>query len=361
MAIEAILSKNELDKYDIIELLKSDFDERNKLYKFASEIKSKYVGRKTFFRGLIEFSNKCSKNCLYCGIRRGNRNVTRYDLSDDEILKSVQFAIDNNYGSVVLQGGELENPKHTDRIESLIKEMMILSDWKLGITLSLGEQSYETYKKWIEAGAKRYLLRIESSNKELYYEIHPKDKLHDFDRRLECLKILKELNYQVGTGVIVGLPGQSLEHLADDLLFMKNFDIDMCGMGPYLEHQDTPLFKKKDELIPLEDRFNLTLKMISILRIMMKDINIAASTAMQSIDKFGREKALKAGANIIMPNITPGSFRDYYKLYENKPCTDEEADDCLNCMEIRITIAGDEIGLSEHGDSPHFLKKQNNN
>ena len=131
----------------------------------------------------------------------------------------------------------------------------------------------------------------------------------------------------------------------------------MCGMGPYIEHKNTPLYEYKNLLLPLKDRFNLTLKMIAILRIMMPDINIAATTALQSIDKLGREKALKIGANIIMPNITPGKYRDYYKLYENKPCTDEQADDCINCMEVRINLAGDEIGYGELGDSKHFLKK----
>ena len=361
MSIETILNKSEFKKDDIIRLLETDFDERNILYKFAADVKQQFVGKKTYFRGLIEYSNICGKNCLYCGIRRGNKNVTRYDLSDDEIIQSVKFAMESNYGSIVLQGGEIESPKHTERINRLIKEMMKISNGLIGITLSLGEQSIETYKLWRESGAKRYLLRIETSNRELYYQLHPNDKIHNYERRLQCLGDLKDLGYQVGTGVMVGLPGQTLDDLAHDLLFMKNLDIDMCGMGPYLEHKDTPLYDKRNELLPLETRFNLTLKMIAILRIMMRDINIAASTAMQSIDKFGREKALKAGANIIMPNITPGRYRDYYKLYENKPCTDEEAEDCLNCMEVRISIAGDEIGLNEQGDSPHYMKKETDN
>lgn len=357
MTIIEVLEKEFLDKHDIIRLLNCDFEERNVLYKYASKIKNDYVGSKTYFRGLIEYSNICAKNCLYCGIRRGNRNLKRYDLNDDDIIESVKFAIQNNYGSVVLQGGEIESTKHTERICNLIKQMMLVSDNKIGITLSLGEQSRETYKLWRDAGAKRYLLRIESSNKLLYSKLHPNDKLHDFDRRVECLQTLKELSYQVGTGVMIGLPGQTIENLAEDLLFMRDFDIDMCGMGPYLVHKDTPLYESRDELMPEVERFNLTLKMIALLRIMMKDINIAASTAMQSIDKFGREKALKAGANIIMPNITPGQYRNYYKLYENKPCTDEEAEDCLNCMEVRISIAGDQIGLSEQGDSLHYKNR----
>lgn len=358
MNINEILEKEAFDRQDIITLLNSNFEERNVLYKYAHAIKEKYVGRKTYFRGLIEFSNICSKNCLYCGIRHGNKNLERYNLNDEEILDAAKFAIDNHYASIVLQGGEIESKKYTERIESLILKMMNLGTEKPGITLSLGEQNYDTYKKWFDAGARRYLLRIETSNRDLYQTLHPNDVHHSFDRRLDCLKMLKEIGYQVGTGVMVGFPGQNIENLTDDLLFMQEIDIDMCGMGPYLEHKDTPLFDRNNELIPESERFNLTLKMIAILRIMLKDINIAASTAMQSIDKFGREKALKAGANIIMPNVTPGQFRDYYKLYENKPCTDEEAEDCLNCMEARITIAGDEIGLNEYGDSIHYKKRQ---
>jgi biotin synthase len=359
MSIEMILNKSVFGKEDLIYLLKTDFNERNLLYKYASEIKKQYVDNKTYFRGLIEYSNICGKNCLYCGIRKGNKNVIRYNLTDEEILNSAEFALNNAYASIVLQGGEIESESNTKRILNLINKINILSDGKIGITLSLGEQSYETYKLWFDAGAKRYLLRIESSDYELYKTLHPNDKHHDFQRRLECLKVLKSIGYQVGTGVMIGFPEQTVEHLANDLIFMRDFDIDMCGMGPYIEHKDTPLYEKRKVLLPLEERFNLTLKMIAILRIMMKDINIAASTAMQSIDKFGREKAIKAGANIIMPNITPGKYRDYYKLYENKPCTDEEAEDCLNCMEVRISIAGDEIGLNEQGDSLHYKKRIN--
>ena len=359
MSIEMILDKDKFDKSDLIRLLETDTEERKLLYKKSAEIKEKYVGKMTYFRGLIEYSNVCGKNCLYCGIRKGNKNLVRYNLSDDEIIEAVKTAIEYNYGSIVFQGGEIESPKHTERINKLIQRAMEISNGKIGITLSLGEQDVETYKLWRESGAKRYLLRIETSNQELYYKLHPKNKLHNFDRRKECLGFLKDLNYQVGTGVMVGFPGQSIEHLADDLIFMRDLDIDMCGMGPYLEHKDTPLYDRRHELISTEERFNLTLKMIAIMRIMMKNINLVASTAMQTIDKLGREKALKAGANIVMPNITPGRFRDYYKLYENKPCTNEEAEDCLNCMELRISISGDLIGYNQQGDSPHYNNRMN--
>jgi len=246
---------------------------------------------------------------------------------------------------------------HSGLDKKLLREIKRMSDKKLGITLSLGEQSFETYQNWFNAGAHRYLLRIETSDRNFYQKLHPADRNHDFDRRLQCLKDLKIIGYQTGTGVMIGLPFQTHEHLAGDLLFMRDLDIDMAGMGPYIEHVDTPLFQFKDLLLPIEKRLNLSLKMIAILRILMKDINIAATTALQAIGKIGREKAIKAGANVMMPNITPGDFRDEYALYQNKPCTDENADDCKSCLEARVHITGHEIGYDRWGDSKHYLNK----
>ncbi len=312
---------------------------------------------KVYFRGLIEFSNICAKNCFYCGIRKDNELTKRYNLSDKEILDAARFAFENKYGSLVLQSGELESPAFTRRIDDLLKKIRDLSDGKLRVTLSVGEQSEETYRQWFNSGAHRYLLRIESSNPELYKKIHPDDESHRFEKRLEALRTLQRTGYQTGTGVMIGLPFQTLEDMAGDLLFMKEFNIDMVGMGPYIEHTNTPLYKFREMLLPKEERFQLTLKMIAILRIMMKDINIAAATALQSIDKIGREKAIKIGANVIMPNITPGHYRDDYKLYENKPCTDENADDCTSCLEARIALSQNEIAFGEWGDSIHYKKR----
>lgn len=357
--LSTILNKSTLLREDIVTLLNATGEDAKELFAYSAEVKEKHVGNFVYFRGLIEFSNVCGKNCLYCGIRKGNRNVKRYNLTDEEILKAAEFAFTNNYGSVVLQSGELENKAFSERIEKLIGDIKRLSDDRLGITLSVGEQSLDTFKRWFQAGAHRYLLRIESSGKELYYKIHPDDANHSFEKRLQALYDLKAAGYQVGTGVMIGLPWQTTEDLADDLLFMKEFDIDMCGMGPYIEHPDTPLYDIKAKLLPLQERFQLALKMIAVLRILMKDINIAAATALQAIDPIGREKAIKIGANVIMPNITPGLYRNDYKLYDNKPCTSEEAADCSNCLEARIAMTGNKIGYGEWGDSTHFKKKQN--
>ncbi|MFN8254786.1 MAG: [FeFe] hydrogenase H-cluster radical SAM maturase HydE [Bacteroidales bacterium] len=355
--VSEILNQKEFTKQDIVWLLQAKGTDQQLIFSKANEVKKQNVGLKTYFRGLIEFSNLCTKNCFYCGIRAGNKEVERYELSDDQILEAVRFAHENRYGSVVLQGGERIDENYISRIEQLIKKIKLSTNNEIGITLSLGEQTPETYKLWYAAGAHRYLLRIETTNKNLFYKIHPENARHNFETRLKALYDLKESGYQTGTGVMIALPYQTYGDLADDLLFFRDFDVDMVGMGPYIEHKETPLYNHKDILMPLNERFYLSLKMISVLRIIMKDINIAAATALQAIDPIGREKALKAGANIIMPNITPGSNRVNYQLYENKPCIDEGADDCTNCLEARIAMTGDTIGYNEWGDSIHFRNK----
>ncbi|HNX84442.1 MAG TPA: [FeFe] hydrogenase H-cluster radical SAM maturase HydE [Bacteroidales bacterium] len=342
------------DRNQIISLLASTGDLRKSLFEHAARVKREHVGDLVYFRGLIEFSNNCRKNCLYCGIRSGNRKVKRFNLFDEEIVSAAIFANDNGYGSIVLQSGEIHGKMFTKRIESLLKKIHAATNDRLRITLSCGEQEKDVYRRWFESGAKRYLMRIETSNQDLYARLHPNDQRHSFRKRLDCLNILKETGYQTGTGVMIGLPFQTPEDLADDLLFLKNNDIVMIGMGPYLEHADTPLYRYRSQLLPVNERFDLTLKMIAILRIMMKDVNIAATTALQTIDKLGREKAIMAGANVIMPNITPGMYRNDYSLYDNKPCTDENPEDCRTCLEARIALTGNNIAFGEWGDSAHF-------
>lgn len=357
LSVSEILSKDNLTRTDILILLSSQEADRTLLFEHSARIKQQFVGNHVYFRGLIEFSNICHKNCLYCGIRRDNHFTDRYSLSDEEVINAACYASDNKYGSLVLQSGEIETIGFTKRIEKLLKDIHKATQNKLRITLSCGEQEKSVYRRWHDAGAHRYLLRIESSNRELYEKLHPGDEMHSYRRRLKCIQDLQKAGYQVGTGVMIGLPFQTIENLADDLLFMKKFDIDMIGMGPYLEHEDTPLYALRHTLLSKEKRFDLALKMIAILRIMMKDVNIAATTALQAIDPMGREKALIIGANVIMPNITPGKYRDNYLLYQNKPCTGENADDCTSCIEARIAMTGNEIAYDEWGDSKHYSKR----
>ena len=352
-----ILQNKDFTREELVLLLNSEGGERQQLFQQAQNVKLQAVGNKVYFRGLVEFSNICSKDCLYCGIRKSNDKVIRYEASDDEILEACRFAWINRFGSVVLQSGENSSSAFVQRINLLLRKIKETSNNELGITLSCGEQSPETYRQWYESGAHRYLLRIESSNPDLYRKIHPDNEFHSFDRRLQALKDLKAAGYQVGTGVMIGFPFQTLEDLADDLLFFKRLDVDMVGMGPYIEHEDTPMYQFRNQLKTKQQRFDLALKMVATLRLLMPDINIAAATALQAIDPAGREKALTIGANILMPNLTPCIYRKEYQLYENKPCLDEDAELCRNCLEARIELAGCEIGYGEWGDSKHFSKK----
>ena len=356
-AFQEIIQQTGFQQEDLVRLLSAENEERILLFEKASQVKRKTIGNKVYFRGLVEFSNICSKDCLYCGIRKSNEKVIRYDVTDSEILDACRFAWENRFGSVVLQSGELSSSIFVNRVDHLLKEIKKLSNGELGITLSCGEQSRETYRRWFESGAHRYLLRIESSNPELYKKIHPDNEHHSYKKRLDCLSLLKETGYQTGTGVMIGFPFQTFKDLADDLLFFKKMDIDMVGMGPYIEHEDTPMYEYRHLLKPKQERFDLALKMVASLRLLMPDVNIAAATALQAIDPVGREKAVKVGANIIMPNLTPCDYRKEYQLYEGKPCLDEDASLCKNCLEARIEISGSEIGYGEWGDSKHFLRK----
>lgn len=353
-----ILDQQELSRQDIVRLLSiTDKGKHDYLLKKAYSIKASTIGTKVYLRGLIEFSNQCQKNCYYCGIRNGNHKVKRYSLTDEEIIRVVELAQKNQITGIVLQGGEIQSPDFTNRISGLLIKIKKATNPGFRITLSLGEQSLETYQEWLNAGAQRYLLRIETSSEELYTKIHPDNELHNYKTRLKCLENIQKVGYQTGTGVMIGLPFQTIENLADDLLGLKQLDIDMVGMGPYLEHVDTPLYHHKDNLMPLMDRFVLSIRMIAVLRILMPTINIASTTALQTIVPFGRELGLKAGANVLMPNLTPEKYKSHYLLYDNKPCVEEDAYECIDCLANKVKMVGEEIAYDDYGDSMHFLKR----
>ncbi len=323
---------------------------REHLRAAAYAVKTSTVGTRVYYRGLIEFSNRCAKNCFYCGIRSGNAEVERYTMTEDEILEAARWAFEMEYGSVVLQSGEISTPANADFVESLVRGIKELSGGKLGITLSVGEQSEQVYRRWYEAGAHRYLLRVETSSRQLYARLHPAD--HSFDERVACLRTLREIGYQCGTGVMIGLPGQTALDLARDVLFFRELDVDMIGMGPFIPHHQTPLADGAGAL-PQQAAFERALAMISVVRCVLPDVNIASTTALQAIEHTGREKGLLAGANIIMPNLTHTRYRTGYQLYDNKPCMDENAQMCRCCLEGRIQSIGESVGYGEWGDSPH--------
>ena len=358
MSITTLLHKSQFSKPEIVRLLSATDEDEKLLFDYASEIKQANVGNTVFLRGLIELSNICEKDCYYCGIRKSNFNVKRYKISEEETVETIRYAYEKGYGSVAIQSGEVQSKTFTEKINRILRKAMEISNGELGITLSCGEQTEETYRRWFESGAKRYLLRIETSSPELYRKLHPGDKKHSFEKRLEALQTLKSIGYQTGTGVMIGLPYQTVEDLADDLLFMKDFDIVMCGMGPYIEHHETPLFQYHNQLLSFNERLELSLKMVAILRIMMPDINIAATTALQTIEKNARIKAIKIGANVLMPNITPKHYRDDYFLYENKPVSQQSNEDDLKFLEQQLKSIGHEIGYFRQGNSKHYRKNR---
>lgn len=335
-----------MTRQEIIERLRAplgDISSDQDLFDRAVQVRNQTVGDKVHLRGLIELSNRCRKNCLYCGIRCGNRAVERYELTDEQVLAAAQYAWQAGYGSIVIQAGERIDEAFIGRVERLLRAVKELSRGELGITLSLGEQSLETYRRWFEAGGHRYLLRIEASDPSLYARLHPAD--HSYNERRECLTRLREVGYQVGTGVMIGLPFQTLENLADDLLFFQQLDIDMCGMGPYIEFPGTPLADSPSRFTRPE-RLQLALRMIALLRLLMPDLNIASTTALHALHPQGRELGIAAGANVMMPNLTPDAVRGNYRLYDNKPLQD-------------MDLSGFNVALDNTwGDSRHFAARK---
>lgn len=293
-----------MEKEKIIEYLKSD---GVALFQLADKKRKESVGDGVHLRGLIEFSNICKNNCFYCGIRAENPFVERYKLTKEEIIKTAKLGSEIGYKTIVLQSGEgnFINEKELCEIIEEIKKL------DLALTLSIGEKTYDEYKAYKNAGADRFLLRIETTDKELYKKFHPN---MNFENRVECLYNLKELGYETGTGSLVGLPNQTLESLADDVLFFKKLDADMIGIGPFIPHPNTPL---KNEVN--QNAFDLALKLMAIVRLEMPNINIPATTAMEALNPNGRIIALQSGANVVMPNITNIDCKKKYELYPNKP------------------------------------------
>ncbi len=340
---------------DFLEL--TDPAELQALYRKAYEVKLRHIGRKVSLRGLIEISNICRKNCYYCGIRSGNTSVRRYRIDAEDIIHSALWALEHHYGSIVLQSGEVVSEEFSSFIENLVREIRTRSDGRLGITLCCGEQTPAVYERWRKAGAHRYLLRIETSDPVFYAKLHPAD--HNFEARKQCLRELRKLDYQVGSGVMSGLPGQTTEQLVHDLRFFQEFDLDMIGMGPYIPHCDTPL-GKGIELTPeyRKKQLEIGLKMIACTRLLLADVNIASTTALQALSDTGREQGLLAGANVIMPNVTDTSYRRGYQLYADKPALDENSEQSSSALTSKILSIGEQILWDEYGDSRHYFKRK---
>lgn len=311
----------------------------------ARAVRERYYGKSVYLRGLIEFTNICKNNCYYCGIRSGNNNCERYRLSEEQILSCCNMGYELGFRTFVLQGGE--DPYYTDEkvvsIVSAIKE----NHPDCAVTLSIGEREKESYQKFFDAGADRYLLRHETADREHYEMLHPAEL--SFDHRMQCLKDLKDIGFQVGCGMMVGSPYQMTEHLVKDLRFLQDFKPEMVGIGPFIPHHDTQFADFEAGTV------EMTLRLLSVIRLMLPDVLLPATTALGTIDPIGREKGILAGANVVMPNLSPSDVREKYLLYDNKICTGDEAAESIRSMAMRISSVGYEVETAR-GDHPGFRK-----
>lgn len=316
----------EFTKKEIVDILKDD-RQNEWLFSLADKVRRENVGDEVHLRGLIEFSNICHCFCKYCGLRCENKELDRYRILPDDIVKYAQKAVEMGYKTIVLQSGE--DAFYTREI--LCDIIKRIKEFDVALTLSIGERSFDDYKAFRDCGADRYLIRIETTDKDLYKKMHPN---MSFDNRVRCLKDLRKLGFEVGTGCLVGLPEQTVESLADDVLFFKEINADMVGIGPFIAHPHTPL---KD--IP-NGNFTLALKVMALTRILLKNINIPATTAMETLNPNGRIIALQSGANVVMPNVTTTEYRAKYQIYPNKICINENPSQCFHCISGKIKSIG---------------------
>lgn len=335
--IEKLYTSGDLPDDGLITLITiMDKEDEELIYSYAREVREKYYGKEVYLRGLIEFSNYCKNDCKYCGIRRSNENASRYRLSTEEILECCDKGYALGFRTFVLQSGEdlfYTNEKICD-IVSRIKA----NHPDCAVTLSIGEKTREEYQAYFDAGADRYLLREETSNPIHYGKLHPPEL--SIKNRKQCLYDLKDIGYQVGCGIMVGSPYQTPENIVEDLRFMQDLKPHMIGIGPFIHHKDTPFRDMPDGT--LKD----TLHLLAILRLMFPHILLPATTALGTIHPLGRELGIKAGANVVMPNLSPRGVRGKYLLYDGKICTGDEAAECRSCMERRIASTGYQVVVS---------------
>lgn len=303
-----------------------------RLWQAADRVRQREVGDEIWLRGLVEFSNHCHCNCLYCGLRCDNRQLARYRLTPEEILTAIDSISSAGIGTVVLQSGE-DSWWTAERVASLVKA--IKTNYNIAVTLSIGDRPYQELALFREAGADRYLLRHETANEALYRSLHPGSILAE---RIEVLNNLKKLGYEAGTGCMVGLPGQTLADLAQDLVLARELDVEMFGVGPFIPHPETPLAKEAGGTLLM------TYKMMALARLVMPHVNMPVTTALATLDENGRETGWVRGANVVMPNATPAPYREQYELYKNKRCLNDTLTHCRACLSTRIMSIGRVIG-----------------
>lgn len=339
--LEKLEKERMLTKDQWIQLIGSREVYESQAAALAKKIREEHFGNQIYVRGLIEFTNYCKNDCYYCGIRRSNPNADRYRLTIEQILECTDTGYELGFRTFVLQGGE--DGYYTDeRLEEIIKAIKEKHP-DCALTLSLGERSRKSYELFYQAGADRYLLRHETAEEGHYQRLHPEEM--SYQHRMNCLRELKDIGYQVGCGFMVGSPGQTEETLAEDMLFIQGFQPHMVGIGPFVPHHETPFGREPGGTV--ED----TLYLLSLIRILKPTVLLPATTALGTIDPRGREKGILAGANVVMPNLSPTNVRKKYELYDNKICTGDEAAECRSCLSNRMKTIGCEL-VTHRGDAP---------
>jgi biotin synthase len=332
---------------DLIALLSVTGNERLNLFERADALRHDVVGDEVFVRGIVEFSNVCANDCLYCGIRSSNETVKRYVISSEEVMAVARTMAGCGQMTIVLQSGEFHSNRGDAELGSLIRR--IKQETPLAVTVSVGNRPRDVYAYWRECGMDRYLLRFETSDPALFGKLHPDCTL---EQRLECLRTLKDLGVQTGSGFMIGLPGETLGTLADNILLCRSLDLDMIGIGPFIPHPETPLGTARNEYA---DDPGMFFTVLAVLRLANPDAHIPATTAFDAVfPNGGRELALQRGANIFMPNSTPAAYRKDYLLYPNKPCVDEDSHQCARCVVLRLRAIGRTVGRGPG----HSIKKR---
>lgn len=325
---------------EVLAWLRAQGEDRVAVWAAADTVRRRWMGDEVWLRGIVEFSNVCANDCAYCGLRRSNRQVVRYRMGVDEILATAHAMVTHGVTTIVLQSGESPMPQFDLELVQIIR--CIKAETSLAVTISVGNRPRDVFARWRDAGMDRYLLRFETSDAHTFERLHPGSTLAD---RLRCLDDLRELGVQVGSGFMIGLPGETLERLADNLLLCRTLDLDMAGIGPFLPHPNTPLAGESNAWASDPDMWFLA---IAALRLLQPRAHIPATTALDAAIIGGRDRALQCGANVFMPNMTPRRYRRHYLLYPNKPCVDEEPGNCSVCVAVRLAALGRRVGIG-HG------------
>jgi biotin synthase len=353
-----ILEKETLNREDLVYLLTTrDKSERMQIFRKAAAVRERYVKNNIYLKGLIEFSNRCANNCYYCGIRGDNESVNRYTLPAEEVIETARHAFHSGYGTVLIQSGERRDTVFTNQVCDLLRQIKMLSNNKLGITLNCGVQSDKVYREWFDWGAHSYILGMATFSEELYGKLHPLKGTDTLASKMDRLAALKRIGYHTGAALLVGLPFQTADELAGEIIRCRDIDLDLVCLDSYIPHDQTPLAVYRDELAPSRERFELAQRMIALARIVLKDVNIIPGLSLDAIHPSGRAIGIISGANILLPNLTPCRSSEQFELFNDKELLNDYADCTVVEIIEKVRPYELEIIYEDWGDSPHFRNR----